>query len=398
MREDHPLSESNNQAIDRDRLVQIVCNLVSIPSVSGNEKQIMEHVAGFFDAAGIDYVVTAKDPSRPNVVATIGNGNGPTIAMNGHLDTVPISDPDSWNTDPFTGVVSDDGTRIFGRGSGDMKGAVGVMLYTMLALKDEPLNGRLQVHVVSDEERGADYGTRHLLSEIEAGRLERPDYVLIGESSQLKVRNAERGIFGFKVRFMGRASHTAAARVTGINAIALAAKGILALEGDIDREHPAVGKPVISVNLIEGGVVSNVVPGECTITVDRRTIPGETDETVLAEVREKLDAIKAEDPNFNYEIIPSREEGYTPANITEETSPIVQAVQQSVREVTGREPEFFATWAGATDGRLYRFAGIETVGFGPSGEAAHGANEAVFVDDLVTQAKVFATTARRLLQ
>lgn len=391
------MTTANVPAIDREALIKIVCDLVDIPSVSGDEQTIMGHVAAFFEAAGIEHVVTAKDPARPNVVATIGNGNGPTIAMNGHLDTVPISDAGSWLTDPFKGVLSADGKRIFGRGSTDMKGAVGVMMYTLLTLKDEQLNGKLQVHIVSDEERGADFGTKYILEEIEAGRIERPDYVLIGEGSQLKVRNAERGIFGFRVRFIGRASHTAAARVTGINAIALAAKGILALEGDIDREHPAVGKPVISVNLIEGGVVSNVVPGECTITVDRRTIPGETDLTVLAEVREKLDAIKETDPNFDYEIIPSREEGYTPANITEESSPIVSAVQECVRDVMGQEPEFFATWAGATDGRLYRFAGIDTVGFGPSGQAAHGANEAVFVDDLIVQAQVFASTARRLL-
>nr|MBA2451959.1 M20/M25/M40 family metallo-hydrolase [Chloroflexia bacterium] len=286
------MPQNNVPTIDRDQLIDIVRNLVSIPSVTGDEKQVMDHVAAFFDKVGIDYVVSANDPKRPNVIATIGNGNGPTIAMNGHLDTVPISDPDRWNTDPLTGVLSEDGKRIFGRGSADMKGAVGVMLYTMLALKDEPLNGKLQVHVVSDEERGADFGTKHILSEIESGRLDRPDYVLIGESSQLKVRNAERGIFGFNVRFIGRASHTAAARVTGINAIAMAARGILALEGDIDKEHPAVGKPVISVNMISGGVVSNVVPGECTITVDRRTIPGETDQTVLAEVRAQLDAVK----------------------------------------------------------------------------------------------------------
>ena len=388
----------NIPQVDRERLIKIVTELISIPSVSGDELAIMQHVAGFFEGAGVRHEVTAKDPQRPNVVASIGNGNGPVIAMNGHLDTVPVSDIDRWKTDPFKGVLSDDGKRIFGRGSSDMKGAVGVMLYVMTALKDVPLNGTLQVHVVSDEERGADYGTKHLLAEIEAGRLPMPDYVLIGEGSQLKVRNAERGIFGFRVRFIGRASHTAAARVSGINAIMLAAKGILALEGDLDREHPAIGKPVISVNKIEGGIVSNIVPGECIITVDRRTIPGETRESVLAEVREKLDAVKADDPNFNYEILASdEEEGYTPANITDEDSPIVRALQDSVETVRGREPEFFKTWAGATDGRLYRFAGIDTVGFGPNGEAAHGANEAVFVDDLVTQAQVYIATVRNLL-
>ena len=144
--------------------------------------------------------------------------------------------------------------------------------------------------------------------------------------------------------------------------------------------------------------MSNIVPGECIITVDRRTIPGETKASVLAEVRTKLDAIKAEDPRFNYEILASdEEEGYTPANITDEASPIVAALQESIRQVRGSEPEFFKTWAGATDGRLYRAAGIDTVGFGPSGENAHGANEAVFVDDLMVQAQVYIATARRLL-
>ena len=383
--------------IDRDRLVKIIIDLVSIPSVSDDELEIMEFVAGMCEGAGIDFTMTAKDPKRPNVVASIGNGNGPTIAMNGHLDTVPVSDEYRWVTPPLKGVLSDDDKMIFGRGSGDMKGSVGVMLYTLLALKDAGLNGTLQAHIVSDEERGAEFGTRHLLEEIDAGNLPRPDYVLIGESSQLKVRNAERGIFGFQVRFIGRASHTASARVTGINAIALAAKGILAIEGDIDRSHPAVGKPVISVNMIEAGVANNVVPGECTITVDRRTIPGETDETVLAEVRAALEKVRASDPNFDYEIIPSREEGYTPANITDESSPIVSALQQAIRDVTGTEPEYFATWAGATDGRLYRFAGIDTVGYGPSGQNAHGANEGVYVDDLVTQAQVYQALVTDLL-
>lgn len=384
-------------AIDRDQLTKIIIDLVSIPSVSGDEREIMEHVAGLFEDAGINITVTAKDPARPNVIASVGNGNGPTIAMNGHLDTVPVSDVHRWQTPPQEGVLSTNGQMIFGRGSADMKGAVGVMIYTLLALKDAGLNGTLQAHIVSDEERGADFGTKHILEEIDAGHLTRPDYVLIGESSQLKVRNAERGIFGFQVRFIGRASHTASARVTGVNAIALAAKGILALEGDIDRSHPAVGKPVISVNMIEAGVANNVVPGECTITVDRRTIPGETDATVLAEVRTALDKVKAADSNFDYEIIPSREEGYTPANITDESSPIVSALQQAIRDVTDTEPEYFATWAGATDGRLYRFAGIDTVGYGPSGQNAHGANEGVYVDDLVTQAQVYQVMARNLL-
>jgi acetylornithine deacetylase/succinyl-diaminopimelate desuccinylase len=385
------------ERVDRDAIIKVASDLVAIPSQSGQERDVMAFVADWCGKRGIEFTIASKDPNRPNVIASIGNGEGPTIAMNGHLDTVPVSDPASWRTDPFTPTVSADGSRLFGRGASDMKSSTGVMLYLLELLKDAPLKGRLQAHVVSDEETSGVYGTLHVLDEIAAGKLPRPDYCFIGEKSDLKVRNAERGIFNFEVVFHGRASHTAAARATGINAIAKAAKGVLALEGDLDKYHPSVGKPVISVNTISAGVAHNVVPGECTIQVDRRLIPGETRETVMTEVRAALDAIAVGDPDFRYTIIEDPENNYIPANITPEDTPLVRAFQDSVRVVTGQEPAYFVAWAGATDGRFYRQAGIETVGYGPGGENAHGANEAVYIDDLVTEAKVYVETIGRLL-
>lgn len=384
--------------VSRDAIVDVAKSLIAIPSVSGDERAVMEFVAGWCDGRGIRYQVTAKDPERPNVIAWVGDpASGSVIAMNGHLDTVPVSDLRSWVTDPFDPVVSDDGKKLFGRGASDMKSSVGVMLATLELFKEAQLDGALMAHIVSDEETSAEYGTIHVLEEIEAGRIPRPDYVFIGEGSQLKVRNAERGILAFRITFYGRASHTAVARVMGINAIAKAAKAILALEGDIDKFHPSIGHPVISINTIEGGVAHNVVPGEATITVDRRLIPGETKESVTEEIRAKLDAIAADDPDFRYEFEVDPDGGYIPANITEENSPLVQAFQRSVKAVTGNEPEFFVQWAGATDGRFYRLAGIDTVGMGPSGENAHGANESVNIDDLVTQGKIYAQTVSDLL-
>ena len=75
----------------------------------------------------------------------------------------------------------------------------------------------------------------------------------------------------------------------------------------------------------------------------------------------------------------------------------MRALQASITNVTSREPEYFVAWAGATDGRFYRQAGIDTVGYGPGGENAHGANEAVHIDDLVTQAGVYVETITRVL-
>ncbi|HEU0115986.1 MAG TPA: M20 family metallopeptidase [Thermomicrobiales bacterium] len=391
-------ARQTTQHLERNAIVDLASRLIAIPSPSGEELAIMDFVADWCAGHGIACERIANDPNRPNLVLTVGQpGSGPVVAMNGHLDTVPVSDRAAWRTGPFDPVVSDDGSRLYGRGASDMKSSVAVMLSLMAAFKDVPLRGQLQTHVVSDEETSGKYGTIFVLDEIAAGRLPRPDYVLIGEKSDLKVRNAERGLVGFEIACYGRAAHTAAARATGVNAIAKAAKAVLALEEDLDKFHPAVGKPVISINQIHAGVAHNVVPGECVFTIDRRLIPGETADSARAEIDARLRAIAADDPEFRYEIVMDPHGDAIPANLTPDDSPLVQALQASVREAAGQEPEYFVAWAGATDGRFYRLAGIDTAGYGPGGENAHGANEAVFIDDLVVQAQVWAATISRLL-
>src|SRR5215207_10068575 len=393
-------SASPVDRVGRDEIVALASRLISIPSASGEERAVMEEVIRWSASVNLPYEVVDSDPDRPNVVISLGNpATGPTIVMNGHLDTVPVSDLLAWRTGPFDPTISEDGKKLFGRGASDMKSSVAVMLHVMqvLSTQDMPLRGSVQTHVVSDEETGGTLGTRFLIEEIAAGRLPRPNYCLIGEKSDLKVRNAERGLLAVDVTCFGRASHTAAARVTGVNAIAKAAKAILALEKDIDRFHPAVGKPVISVNSIRAGIAHNVVPGECTFSIDRRLIPGETRESAVAEIVTTLDDIAREDPAFRYELDVDPLKDHIPANITEESSRIVCALQVSITSLTGQEPEYFVAWAGATDGRFYRQAGIDTVGYGPGGENAHGANEAVQIDDLVTQARVYVETITRML-
>src|SRR5918995_4929214 len=246
---------SPTDRINRDEIVALASRLISIPSTSGEERAVMEEVIRWCTSANLTFEVIASDHDRPNVIITLGDpATGPTIVMNGHLDTVPVSDLVAWRTGPYDPTVSEDGKKLIGRGASDMKSSVAVMLHVMEVLKDAPLQGCVQAHIVSDEETGGALGTRFLLEQIAVGRLQRPDFCLIGEKSDLKVRNAERGLLAVNVTCLGRAAHTAAARVTGVNAIAKAAKAILALEKDIDRFHPAVGKPVISVNTIQAGV------------------------------------------------------------------------------------------------------------------------------------------------
>ena len=217
--------------VSRDEIVAIASRLISIPSTSGEERAVMEEVIRWCCFVDLPFEVIASDHDRPNVVITLGDpAAGPTIVMNGHLDTVPVSDLVAWRTGPYDPTVSDDEKKLIGRGASDMKSSVAVMLHVLEVLKDVPLRAACRHTSSATKKLVASFGTTFLLEEIAAGRLPRPDYCLIGEKSDLKVRNAERGLLAVDVTCLGRAAHTAAARVTGVNAIAKAAKAILALE------------------------------------------------------------------------------------------------------------------------------------------------------------------------
>jgi acetylornithine deacetylase/succinyl-diaminopimelate desuccinylase len=335
---------------------------------------------------------------RPIIYACINPEAEKQIIFNGHLDVVPIAKPDAWSKDPWKPIVEDG--RLYGRGSSDMKSSCAVMIHLLEILKELDIPISVGVHLVPDEERGAAAGSRIIVDKIVAGEMRRPDFVVIGEQSNLQVRVAERGMFGFQVKFYGRAAHTAASRVTGINAIAKASKGVLALEHHIDKFHEWIGHPMQSVNIIQAGTVSNQVPAECTITVDRRLIIGETADDVVAEVTADLDKAGEGDPDWQWELIaPKDEDGnwlYTPANYTSPESELGQAFKKAVQAGINEKPELYVTWAGSTDGRLYRQEGMQTIGFGPIGFGAHGPDEFVYIDSLIKTAKVWVAVAYEL--
>jgi len=374
--------------INRNRIVEIAKELIKYKSFTGEERYVGEYVSNFFENIGVEYKIFEKEKGRPNIIASIGGGKK-TIAFNGHFDVVPISDESLWETDPFSPELK--GNKLFGRGSFDMKGSCAVAMHITELLSKEKINGNLQIQLVSDEEKGAEFGTKYVIELIKKGKVKKPDYVVIGEQSDLKIRNGERGILVFDIKFRGRAAHTSNARHDAVNAIVLASKAVLAIDKKIDKFHPEIGSPVISVNMISGGKIHNQVPGECVITVDRRTIPGETKEIVLKEIKEQMNKVL---DKKNYEIMNIF---YEPANITPRDSPFIKTVSQTIRDVLKIEPEFYVGRGGVTDARFYRYMGIPTIIYGPMGKHAHGPNEYVDITSLEKQGKVYLGLIKNLL-
>lgn len=380
--------------IDESRILDLAKELVGIPSTTGEEQEVAHKAKDLLESGGLDVDMRGSE-ERPIVVSTVNPSAKRLLVFNGHLDTVPIAVPGAWTRDPYDPMIENG--RLYGRGSCDMKSSCGVIIHVLGILEEMGLDIGIQAQLVPDEERGGVQGTRFLIDEMKKGLIRRPDWVVIGEKSNLKVRVAERGIFRLNVRFKGRATHTAYARVEGINAIAKASKAVLALEKDIDKYHPYIGHPVLSVNMIKAGTVINQVPAECLISIDHRMIMGETAETSVAEVREILDKTGKGDPNWSYEIEAEKDNKgnyiYSPPSVTDPETELGRGFFGAVPAALGREPELFVEWAGGTDGRFYRYTGIQTIGFGPSGEHAHGPDEFVYIDSLVDQAKVYIALA-----
>ncbi len=377
--------------IDESRIVKMAMDLISVPSVSGKEKEVAYKAKELMNRLDLP-VELRGSKDRPIVISTINPDSKKYLAFNGHIDTVPIAVPDAWTKDPFNPVLVEN--RLYGRGSCDMKSSCAVIIHVLEILNKIGVDLTIGAQLVPDEERGGTYGTIHLINEMKDGLIRKPDYVVIGEKSNLKIRVAERGILRYDIKFHGKATHTCNARVDGINAIAKAAKGILALERNLDTYDPYIGYPVLSVNKIQGGgTVINQVPAECTFSIDHRMVTGETPETIEEEVKTILNKAGEEDPDWSWEYITQKNEkgipDYSPPSITTPESDLGKAFYQAIPKALNKEPELFVEWAGGTDGRHYRYSGIQTIGFGPNGEHAHGPDEFVYVDTLIDQAKVY---------
>jgi acetylornithine deacetylase/succinyl-diaminopimelate desuccinylase family protein len=380
------------ECIEEDRLLKIIGDLISIPShleVAGGEKQISEFVRDTVVAMGLPVEVQEVIDNRCNIIVKLeGSGGGRSLAFNGHLDTVP---PGVEMKDPYRPVVKNG--RVHGRGSCDMKGAVGVMIYTLFLLKKTGLNlkGDLYLSAVVGEETGGT-GTRYLM---EHGF--RTDFAVVGEPTDLKIVTSHKGVCNIKVTVRGRSCHGSIPE-QGSNAIVAVSDIIQEIKKQLlpklkERTQEHVGSATMNFGMVEGGTKINMVADRCTLQIDRRWIDGENLGMIRSEVEDIAKSVCDRDDGLSSEVqIVLPEGGYFGPLLVPGDHEFKKTVTAALKE-NGMQTGF-AGMQGWTDAATLFHSGIPTVVFGPGSiRQAHTDGEYVEVGQLIEAVKCYAAIA-----
>lgn len=253
---------------------EILEKLVAIPSLSGQEAQAADFVAGLAESWG--YKVQRF---HNNVWFEAGQGE-PRLLMLGHLDTVPPCQ--GWEGDPFKPVWHEG--HLTGLGANDAKGPVSCILAAAKALSTEKLEGTVVFTLSAEEETGSDTGIGQLLPML--GSL---DAALVAEPTNLQPCISQRGMLVLSCTAHGQGAHVAHAFL-GKNAIHKASQDIVRLAGMVFESHPLLGATKPQVTQIQGGMTRNQVPDSCEFFVDLRTTPNLQHEELAERIAGELES------------------------------------------------------------------------------------------------------------
>ena len=376
--------------------VDMTRRLVRTPSVNpglekggAGERAVAELAAGWLSGWGYETVVTEVSPGRSNVVSRRGGGSGPSLLLNGHLDTVGVSGM----TEPFSGAVREG--RLYGRGAADMKAGVACILAAAAELAAEPASGpipgELIVALTADEEH-ASIGMEALVASGVAA-----DAAVVCEPTSLAVMPAHKGFLWIDARVTGRAAHGSRPDA-GVDAIAHMGHMLVAFEEEAKRlgretGHGLLGPASLHAGTIRGGSAPSVYPDRCDLVVERRTLPGETAASVMGETERVVAAARQRCPELNASIEPGLFRAATEVPVS---SPLVTGLRRAcARAGLPGDVRGMSAWV---DACFLNESGTQAVCFGPGSIAqAHTADEWVSVSEIETCARVLGDFSRRFL-
>ncbi len=385
------MSDPRKRALDGDphALAQA---LVSIPSVNpdlepdgAGEEEIAAFCAELLDSWGLDVTVTDAVPGRPNLVAHLP-GDGPTLLLNGHLDTVGVH---GMSIDPFAADIV--GGRLRGRGSCDMKGGVAALMAATHALLQHPRRRPGLIVALTADEENASVGMASL---VKAGV--QADLAVVCEPTELAIMPAHKGFIWMEASFRGHAAHGSRPDI-GVDAIRHAALYLAALDDHARAlteapPHPLLGYGSFHAGTIRGGHAASVYPEACTLVLERRTLPGEDHAEAVKSFRDALARLAETEPSLVADLGVVLERPGTEVPIG---APLVQGLSAALRD-EGRPAriEGMTAWV---DAAYLNEVGIPAVCFGPGSiEQAHTADEWVELEEITACVDVLTRFALSL--
>jgi len=374
--------------IHSEEVFATLADLVSINSVNPHypggpgEGQLAEYVGKFFRRNSIPFTFQPVFDSRPNVLATLAGRSGERkLVLEAHMDTASEL---GMSIEPFRPVRKNN--LLYGRGSCDTKAGLAAMMHAFKAVSDAGLQpGATAVLLAAVDE---EHTFRGIVKFLEA-RV-KAEGAVVAEPTSLETVVASKGVLRWRIRAHGRAAHTSRPQL-GVNAITKMSKLILALDEQLPsryrlRQHPLLGSPTLTVGTIQGGVQVNQVPESCSIEIDRRLLPGETQETVCKELSGLISELQGEDPELKLEMEPPALED--PAMETPASARVVQ-VARSVSERARGVDSLVGVPYGSDASKLSR-AGIPSIILGPGSiDLAHAAEEYVELDQVALAAEIY---------
>lgn len=403
------LKEIDNRS---NEIVDLLSDLVMIPSVTGDEGKIQRYIAKFLNEMGLEVDVWESDweelkkhpeyvsvtrgyDGRPNVVAVLkGTGGGKSLLLNGHTDTVPNGPLDSWQFDPLSAEISNG--RLYGRGSSDMKSGVAAIIMAVKSIVESgsKLKGDVILDFVVDEELSG-HGT---LDTILRGYT--ADAGICCETSGNAIQPACIGRIWFEILVRGKAAGIQR-RYEGVNAIELGYKIVNAVS-ELEQKrlktvkHPLYPKIIDAIpcmiGSMEAGSFPSAFPDTCILKGSLATVPGEDHDAAKQSLLDEVRFAALQDPWMKENPPEVKFTGYYAESAEIDVEhPIVKTVANCYQEVSGRVPEISGRQGAADTRFLNGFANIPTVIFGPGPTTQmHANNEWVAVDDVVDATKTLA--------
>ncbi|KAI0884334.1 uncharacterized protein GGS22DRAFT_165416 [Annulohypoxylon maeteangense] len=382
---DIPLDVSPDDPVTLTQiLVQINSANPSLGSVPGpGETGIARYIAAWLEHRDIETHWIEPTKGRPSIIGVVrGSGGGKSLMFNGHIDTVTTI---GYEGNPLGGEINDG--KLYGRGAADMKCGIAAALTALASAKKLGLRGDVVFAGVADEEAES-IGTEQIL---QAGWI--TDAAIVSEPSNLNIVHAHKGFVWLEVDIHGLAAHGSLPEL-GVDAISKAGYFLVELDRYAQRLREStigsdVGPPSVHASIIKGGEEASSYPALCTIVLERRTVPGETPETVKTEIQALLDKVANDIPNFRSDlrVTFSRSAFSIPRD-----DPFVSLVSDVVGQALGTPPTFRKDpyW---TDCALFADAGISPILWGPHGEGLHAKEEWVDINSIRIVSKALTEVA-----